>query len=340
MSDHTRAPRACSTNRLAELAEVLVGALMPTDGEPHAWLVRAGRPSGANHRAAGANHRAAGSDDLGGRRAHESCGATSGSPVGLAPPPVDDIGLLPLDSITDSPLEVLLGLDAPDDWWALGLVATGQARRVDRPGQPTTDVLVVLLVDRTGRTASLVPRLDGTGSYEALEVTAGPEGVLLDLCRRAFGLPTAPPDQPPMAWWAQLWLDAILREAAIEPERAWTWPELMALHPLCDLLGTAPEPGEADVAHGAGDGAELDPDRFARAIEVVVAGYDWERLRRAGLAGPGRDITAWMDEGCFARWTLGLHPEAPDLLAALQALLPPEASGPISGVLDRWGVVT
>jgi len=311
MSDHTWAPRACSTNRLADLAEVLVGTLMPTDDEPHAWLVRVGRPT------AGGDTRAGGSDGLAGHRS----GAMSRSPVGLAPPPADDVRLLPLDEITASPLDVLVGLDAPDDWWALGVVATGRARHVDRPALPVTDVLVVLLVDRTGRTASLVPRLDGTGSYEGLEVTAGPEGLLLDLCRRAFGLPTAPPDQPPLAWWAQLWLDAILRKAALDPGRAWTWPELLAAHPLCDLV---------DPVDG--------PDRFARAIEVVVAGYDWERLRQVGLAGPDRELAAWMDEGCFARWTLGLNPDVPDLLAAVRSLLPAEAVGPVAAVLDRWGV--
>lgn len=315
MSDHTWAPCACSTNRLADLAEVLVGALMPTDDEPHAWLVRVGR-SGDGPRPAGPTEHA-------GIHGHQRSHATSGSPVGLAAPPGDDIGLLPLDSITDSPFDVLVGLDAPADWWALGLVATGRARRVDRPGQPTTDVLVVLLVDRTGQAACLVPRLDGTGAYEALEVTAGPEGLLLDLCRRAFGLPTAPPAQPPMAWWAQLWLDAILREAAGAPRRSWTWPDLMTLHPLCDLLPPVD-----------GSGA----DHFARAIETVVAGYDWERIRRVGLAGADRETAAWMDEGCFARWTLGLRPEVPDLLAALQSLLPPEAFGTVAAVLDRWGV--
>jgi len=293
MSDRTLAPRACSTDpvtdpvtdRLNDLAEVLVGALMPTDGEPHSWLVGVGPPA----------------------------------------PPEDAIHLLPLDPVVDSPLASLIGLVAPDDWWALGMVATGTARHLDRPGRPPTDVLVVLLVDRSGRTVSLVPLLDGTGRYESLGVADGPEGVLLDLCRRAFGLPTPPPDQPPMTWWAQLWLDALLRDVAAEPRRCWTWPALVARHPFHDLLHPA------DGAEGA--------DRFARAIEGVVAGYDWERLRRAAPAGPDREMAAWMDEGCFARWTLSTNPEVPDLLAALQSLLPPETVGPVSSVLDRWGVL-
>jgi hypothetical protein len=338
MSDHTRASRARSCNHLAAVADVLVRALRPTDDEPHSWLIRVGDPTAPDCRPTteAEPHRPVPAD-VGARTAEPPghlglapSAARPTSPVATVSPPDACIHLLPLDPIVDSPLDALLGLVAPDDWWALGVAATARARHIDRPEQPGTAVLVLLLVDRAGQTVSRVPRLDGGGTYENLEVTAGPEGVLLDLCRRAFGLPTAPPEQPPMTWWAQLWLDALLRDAAVEPGRSWTWPALMASHPLYDLLHP--------LDGGDGDGL-LGPDRFARAIEVVVAGYDWERLRRAGLVGPNRDLAAWMDEGCFARWTLGTNPDVSDLLAALQSLLPPDVVGPVAAVLDRWGVL-
>jgi hypothetical protein len=144
-----------------------------------------------------------------------------------------------------------------------------------------------------------------------------------------------------MTWWAQLWLDALVRDAAAEPCRPWTWPTLTMRHPLYDLV--RPDDGSvgadrADDGGGPGPGRS-GPDRFARAIEVVVAGYGWERLRRAALVGPNREVAAWMDEGCFARWTLGTNPEVSDLLAALRSLLPPDAVGAVAAVLDRWGVL-
>jgi hypothetical protein len=107
----------------------------------------------------------------------------------------------------------------------------------------------------------------------------------------------------------------------------------MTLHPLDDLVRPGNEPAGGHGADGPG------PDGFARAIEAVVDRYDWERLRRVGLTGPDREVAAWMDEGCFARWTLGRNPEVPDLLAALRSLLPPEAVAPVATALDRWGIV-
>jgi hypothetical protein len=273
--------------------------------------------------------------------------------------------VLPLDRLADHPVDALMGTVAPDDWSAIGVVATGRARRLDRPTAAMVPVLVVLLVDRSGAAVSLLPRLDGGGRYEAVEAGDGPEGLMLDLCRRALGLPTAPPGRPPLAWWAQLWLDGLLRDALAVPGRVWTWGDVLVRHPLHDLLDPDPDSDDcstigladrldldADPAAGPAVCADADrggvhehrsrcgpddaPVRFADAITSVVGGHGWDRIRRASAVGPGGEHAAWMDAGCFARWTLGKNLELPVLLAELRSVLPTPMVRSVAATLGRW----
>jgi hypothetical protein len=308
MSDHILAPRAATADRpadLADLAELLEDSLLPTDGRSHAWLVLLGPPIG----------------DEGRPLVHAA--AAADPEVGSEPD--ETISLVPLDDgVCATPVDVLTGFIAPDGCRALGVVATATARRLDCPEYRRTPVFLVLLVDRSGRAVSRLLRMDGGGPYEPVDGADGLRGMLPDLCRRALGLPTAPPDTPPLLWWAQLWLDALLQQAAEAPGRPVPWTELVAHHPLHDIV-------DDDIA-------TLGPAGFARAVQTVAARYDWERLRRIGLAGTGREIAAWMDEGCFARWTLGARPDVRDLLAALGSVLPGTAMRSVTAMLDRWGV--
>jgi hypothetical protein len=67
------------------------------------------------------------------------------------------LSVLPLDDRTGTPFEALTGFVAPAGCLAMGVVATGTARRCDRSEQPATPVLLVVLVDRTGRCVSPRP---------------------------------------------------------------------------------------------------------------------------------------------------------------------------------------
>jgi hypothetical protein len=110
--------------------------------------------------------------------------------VRLAWPDIDDgdddieLGLLPLDGI--HPAELLAGFDAPDEWWALGLITRGWASPMGavRPSQHPARrrVTTTVLVDRSGRTVGRTTGDDGTVWLD------GPptEGELLRLLRQAL----------------------------------------------------------------------------------------------------------------------------------------------------------
>lgn len=239
-----------------------------------------------------------------------------------------ELSASPLPPSTGHPGDVLLGLDAPSAWLAVGLASTGTAHRLDGPARlDSVAVLVTVLVDRSGDAASGWRALEGDGP-STVTVTTDGTGPLIDLCRRVLGLATGPPRQPPLVWWTQQWLDAVLRAAVHEPDRCWTWPAAVALHPLVDLVAGpvgAPPPG---------------PDRFARAIADLSARTGWERLRQVAAEGPAPEVAAWFDAGSFSRWTLGQHLGPGELLVELEALLSAPTVAAVAAVLDRWDLAS
>jgi hypothetical protein len=204
----------------------------------------------------------------------------------------------------------LCGFVAPVEWHAFGVVAPGHSYPVDDDGGLAAgghaEVIACALVDRAGRVVSEVR----TGSGEVL-VSGPTEGRVVDACRRALGLPTAPPLSPPHVWATALWVDAALA-ATLGADLGTTpaWPELAALD-----TGAAP----------------------ARPLE-------WRTLRLACAAGvldvPGvdPDAAAWMDDGMFAREALGALPSLVDMLSDLRGLLPtPVFTQVLERVCDRLG---
>jgi len=95
-----------------------------------------------------------------------------------------ELGLLPLDGV--HPAELLDGFDAPDEWWALGLVTRGWAspmgptRPSQHPGRRR--VTTTVLLDRAGRLVGRTVGDDGTVWID------GPpsEGELIRLLRQAM----------------------------------------------------------------------------------------------------------------------------------------------------------
>jgi hypothetical protein len=222
----------------------------------------------------------------------------------------------PLDGA--HPLELLLGFRAPLHWRALGVSCPGRSHPLDeygarsRPDAEGAPVTVTLLVDRRGAAASVVR------SGPAVTPMPGrTDGVVADACRRALGVPTAPPPSSTLGLWALAWLDRVVDAAsrADASRRLRAWPQVAELHPAVGPLG----------GHTSGLAG---PAALARAARALAEDWPWARLREhaATASTPGHppspELSAWMDEGMWARWLLSRLPAPEDVLAAVRALLP------------------
>ena len=224
---------------------------------------------------------------------------------------IDDdvqIGMKPLaeGSIADH----LLGCVAPEEWVALGVMAGGWAGPMDgshlRPSAHPEGQRIrsVVLVGRDGETAGVTRFADGRTIDGA-----PPEGAAMDCLRRAMGLPTPPPSEPPSRLFTSVWLAAI---AGAARDRTPSWPAIMRLRP-----------------------------RLEDADECT-----WESLRQAAVEGrwPAPDLTAseaeWLDEGSFARWVLGAFPPLPVMLDELAKLLPPSTIRRLVRVVEELTLAT
>ena len=219
-----------------------------------------------------------------------------------ATPDGHDVGVLPLDDL--APTEVLFGAVAPHHWSALGVAALGHAWPLDRPagtapaGSGNVRAGVVVLVARDGRLVSRV----GLGDRVLSEVPRS--GRTLDCLQRALGLPSAPPDVPPVLVGAVLWLEGVLRGEASS---------------CADLRTTS---GQLD--------GSLDWDRLRR----LVVGGAWPDLCLT------TEEAAWLDDGAFSRWVMGQCRPLPVLLAGLRRVLDPADARRIDrlvrGLARRW----
>jgi hypothetical protein len=306
-----RARRALPTpDQLGALADVLDTGPPPAPGDGPATLVRL-RTTGARHD---------------------------------RDKPHDRLELGALELGDAHPADALVGLDAPPDWLAVGVVGHGRLRALDDVGVATVGATPrgvlghgrhVLLVARGGAWATRLTRDDGSLPHaeEGRGPVGGPVGLLADACRRALRLPTPPPPADTSPLWAALWLDAVVAAAA--GSDALTWAEVAAHHPAARLL--------RDTAGGA------DGDRVA--AELLALGRrlaqerDWRRLRSACAAGnwpvPGLDPVdaGWFDLGAFARRVLGELPGLGFLRRAAGELLGGGVVQDVDRALVGWGVL-
>jgi hypothetical protein len=224
------------------------------------------------------------------------------------------------------PVEALLGFVAPRDWRAIGVCSTGRAHSP----RGTEAVTVTLLVDRAGATASVLQR------GRALEVLPGrPDGVVADACRRALGLPTAPPPGSSVVLWTLTWLERVVAEAhaRVPGQAAPSWAAVARLHPA--------------------NSGPSDPVGLALDAAALAEAWPWSRLRvepaLADLPGspPSPAVAHWMDDGMWARWLIRDLPPAADMLDAVRALLTPVLADAIhlvvaaavesaGSALDEW----
>ena len=105
-------------------------------------------------------------------------------------------GALRVRPLDGHPLEALVGLVAPEEWDALGVVVHGTARHLDpAAGAPPERVVSSLFVLRSGQ---VVGRTLGVDSKLALDAPAC--GLVLDALFRTFGLPTPAPESDAGTW--------------------------------------------------------------------------------------------------------------------------------------------
>lgn len=220
-----------------------------------------------------------------------------------------DLGLRPLP-VDHHPFGEVAGFDAPDSWWAFGMRVRGRARHLDEVSGVRWRTAVTYLLSRDGTEVSL----ERTGP-RTTEIPGPAVGTIPDLCRRVLGLPTDPPPPTTAVLWTCVWLDRVL-DTFGQPERRRellaSWAAVAALHPAAD--GTAPATVEALV----------------EVARQHVAEQSWAALRQRSEPLPlphgtlPPDVAAWMDDGFFARWTIGAYPSIPTLVGDLVALLGPD----------------
>ena len=221
----------------------------------------------------------------------------------VAPTAPGQLEVLPLAG--EHPLVTLLGFTAPARWQAIAVTASGTAFPIDDPGGSRRPVQICHLLHRSGETVSVLRDDDGLQ-----HPPHPPEGAIPDACRRALGLPTAPPPASTGILWAVVWLDRMV-EAAGEPvdrSRFASFDGVAELHP-------AAVPGQP---------AEALPDAAAR----FTAEHPWSRLRAEPHLLPWPvahevtpEVAAWMDDGMLARWALTAYPDVFDLARSLSPLV-------------------
>jgi hypothetical protein len=250
----------------------------------------------------------------------------------------------PLD---DHPLGPLLGFAAPQDWHAVGIRCRGRARRLQSPGIDDphtggnpTPIVLTMLIDRAGCGAGIMR--DG----ETLTPLQGPpEGVVADACRRALGLPTAPPPPDTIELWILIWLDRLVDAIAVlgSAEPHVTWDTIAALHPAAPGRSTGIEP-RTTPSRSPFDVPSAAPIALAEASRQLAEAWPWHLLRAdpevVDTAGPPlpADIARWMDDGMFARWVLAELPELADLANAVEVLLPPRHAAGVAQTVIAAGV--
>jgi hypothetical protein len=222
------------------------------------------------------------------------------------------LGFKSLD-VAVHPFEVLAGFTAPGSWSAFGIRARGRARHLDHPEAEPQATAVTFLLDRAGEEASVL-----RVGHDVTELPGPAVGTIPDLARRSLGLPTAPAPESTSLLWTAIWLDRVL-ERWCQPHRrrdlTASWGQIAVLHPAVH------SPSPPDVV------AFADPASLISVARSHAASASWTDLRRSPVPlalpdGPlPREIAAWMDDGFFARWTIGAFPSVATMTADLRQLL-------------------
>jgi hypothetical protein len=241
-----------------------------------------------------------------------------------------EIGVKALDP-GDHPLCGLIGLEADEDWAAVGVAGTGRLHHLDDSGGPER-VRTTHLVACDGSWAVRWQPLDGGDAFEGAGRPGDrdmPVGRVDDALRRCLGLDTAPPEGSTARLWVLLWLDAVVSMAGSTRgrRRLRCWQAVAELHPAVPAL-------VADLTE------PVPPARLVELGDALTRLRDWTEVRRMVASGslvlPEVDAVAaaWLDDGSFSRWALGGFPSAHELARAATSLLSPDLTGSICDVLS------
>jgi hypothetical protein len=259
------------------------------------------------------------------------------------------------------PVSILLGWRAPPSSWALVVIASGHAWRLDPDADPASEpeggapsgpavsigwdsgpgpavpVALAVGVDRTGATAS---RLTGV---EAITAANPAGGRLVDTLRRNLDVPTPAAPEGTARFLAVAWLAAVRGATFIRPASAgWAsdghaaaasalgWPAVLRLHPAARLLSAR--------------GEHLSTTELEGVVELAQSTWTWDVLRRAEstnasivpLCPPG--AASWMDSGMYARWVLADLPPTGSVWGAVRPVLTPVARRRLQGWFQRNGI--
>jgi hypothetical protein len=185
----------------------------------------------------------------------------------------------------------LLGQVVSPRWEAAGVVVGGNARSLGdahhRPGDRLGSATVALVVAREGTTASSL-RIDGADPVVQVDGEAdGVLGRLVDVVRRGFELPTAPPGHAVESVAAAVWLHRVHARAV--------------------------EVSSVDVA-------------LVESLRPSTPD-DWEAWRQQCARsmwpelGIHPELAAWMDDGMFCRTCAEAFPDPLELVVDLSDLL-------------------
>ena len=204
-------------------------------------------------------------------------------------------------------LDDLFGCRLPIDWWGVALATTGRARRADEPTTAAWPVRMALVAGRDGNDKYLVtPDRDGTlrsavlgpdGVEHTGPGDARPVGLVVDLARRALGLPTEVQPGNPIEQVIAGWGFDVL-DAALVTANADLLDDIDAIEDLWPVPGFAP--GESPATW-----AELHH-------ELVEAAVGWCELSPAQVA--------WLDAGSFARYVQAHQPSVDQVFTAVRHL--------------------
>ncbi|MGI8710425.1 MAG: hypothetical protein ACR2LA_05470 [Acidimicrobiales bacterium] len=236
------------------------------------------------------------------------------------------------------PGDPLVGFVAPESWYAIGLVASGQVRPLS--GDQVSDAATggrccaTTLVGRDGCWASIIADADADADSRRPTVLEGvPSGWVADSLARCLRHATPPPGSSPAAWLEAAWLDRVASGVLARPGGPWCWRYLAERHP------------------SGGHGPLASPVELADRTRAFAASRSWEVLRLRHAAdmvahvgaerppGPGSvlDAAQWFDDGSFSRWVVRNLAPAELLLVDLLAVLSPALGRRLVDALTTLG---
>lgn len=195
-------------------------------------------------------------------------------------------------------------IDLPEDFSAVGIVATGRLWALDPTSEAAAGIVastgggigLAYVVDRRGRVGWSSTAPNGPSC-----VSAPCEGAVVDALRRMLGLPTPPAAAPVEYAMVVLWLQEI-EDLARALNECLTWTDALLIKG-----GDGPQSWEGFRAAVASRGA------YGSLCESAMA--------------------AWMDEGMFARHVLGCLPDLRAQWKVTRPHLVPSAARSLSAIV-------